>query len=363
VIPPPRGKGNLRVTVRERVRALASGRAARAAALLIAVAAICFLKPPPRPLFAAPYSAVLEARDGRLLGARIAADGQWRFPEAPCPPRFARAAVVFEDSRFRRHPGVDPLAVLRALAANAKAGRVVSGASTLTMQVVRLSRAGRPRSFAEKAVEAWLALRLELVCGKDEILSLYAAHAPFGGNVVGLPAASWRYFGRGPEHLSWAEAALLAVLPNSPSLMHPGRNRERLREKRDRLLLRLQRTGDIDSVACRLARLEPLPERPLPLPRLAPHLLQTLAAGKTPAGAAGTAAAGNGSAREPGPPAGVWRTTLDADLQAQVNGILERRRRAWEGAGIGNAAVLVLHTRKRAARWTSSPRRAAPAAC
>lgn len=323
----------------------------QAAALLLSVAAaLAFWNCLPDPLFRTPYSTVVLARDGRLLGARIAADGQWRFPAAPCPPRFAAAAMAFEDARFRWHPGVDPVAVIRAAAKNAKSGQVKSGASTLTMQVVRLSRFGRQgkrRTFAEKALEAVLALRLELSFSKDEILSLYAAHAPFGGNVVGLPAASWRYFGRGPENLSWAEAALLAVLPNSPTLMHPGRNREPLRRKRDRLLERMRHDGLLDSAESALARLEPLPDKPVALPAEAPHLLQRLAA--TP------------SAASSGAPDVVHQTTLDADLQAQVNAVLARRQRSLEDAGIGNAAVLVLHTPTGAARAYvgNLPRRAA----
>lgn len=295
--------------------------------ILILVPALIYLSRPAS-LFKVPYSTVALARDGRLLGAKIAADGQWRFPAAPCPGRFAMAAMAYEDRRFRRHPGVDPLAVLRAAKNNLRAGKVVSGASTLTMQVIRLSRQGRPdptRSFAEKFVEAWLAVRLEVFAGKDEILALYASHAPFGGNVVGLSAASWRYFGRDPESLSWAESALLAVLPNSPALIHPGRNRGSLKQKRDRLLERLRREGRMDSLACALARLEPLPDKPLALPRLAPHLVERLAAGETPAA--------------------MWRTTLDADLQAGINGILGRRGRELAGAGIRNGAVLALDTR------------------
>ena len=117
--------------------------------------------------------------------------------------------------------------------------RIVSGGSTVTMQVVRLSRPGKPRTVRQKLIEIVLALRLEAARSKDEILALYAGYAPFGGNVVGLDAAAWRYFGRPPVELSWAEAATLAVLPNNPALIHPGRNRSQLLEKRNRLLDRL----------------------------------------------------------------------------------------------------------------------------
>jgi penicillin-binding protein 1C len=281
----------------------------------------CFLvyRSLPNPLFTTPYSTVLLARDGQLLGAKIALDGQWRFPPSPCPPRFALAARTFEDGRFHWHPGIDPIAIVRASSKNIRSGKVVSGASTLTMQVIRLSRPKTPRNFLEKLLEMGLALRLEMSYSKSEILSLYASHAPFGGNVVGITAASWRYFGRGPENLSWAEACLLAVLPNSPALMHPGRNRERLHRKRDLLIEKLWQLKEIDSVTCALAKFEPLPEKPRSLPNLAPHLVQSLTA--QPA---------------------IFKTTLDADLQEHINGVLDRHRSGLEGSGIQNAAVLVL---------------------
>jgi penicillin-binding protein 1C len=306
---------------------------------------VLFHRALPDPLFDVPYSTVAVSHDHRLLGARIAADGQWRFPSAPCPPRFAEAAMAFEDGRFRWHPGVDPIAVVRAAVKNLKAGEVVSGASTLTMQVVRLSRPGRPRNLAAKISEALLAVRLEMSLGKEEILALYASHAPFGGNVVGLSAAAWRYFGRGPETLSWSETALLAVLPNSPALMHPGRNREALRRKRDRLLERLRNEGVLDSASYALALLEPLPEKPHALPREAPHLVERLAS-RTGPGMEGWAARGpvqGGAASAASQAAGsVWETTLDLELQAGVNRILAGKRRGLDGAGIRNAAVLVL---------------------
>ena len=172
------------------------------------------------------YATVVTDRNGELLGARIAGDQQWRFP--PCdtvPERFATALIQFEDRHFRWHPGVNPVALVRAFADNLRAGHVVSGGSTLTMQVIRLSR-NRERTLWQKIVEAILATRLEFRCSKDEILALYASHAPFGGNVVGLEAAAWRYFGRPADELSWAESATLAVLPNAPASIHPGKARD-----------------------------------------------------------------------------------------------------------------------------------------
>ena len=142
------------------------------------------------------------------------------------------------------------------------------------MQVIRLSRNNKNRTVIEKLKEIILALRLELRYSKSEILTLYASNSPFGGNVVGIDAASWRYFGRDTEKLSWAEAATLAILPNAPSLIYPGKNQERLLTKRNRLLEQLLKTNIIDRETCNLSILEPLPGKPYPIPQIAPHLLQ-----------------------------------------------------------------------------------------
>ena len=229
----------------------------------------------PRELFRGTvYSTVVESAEGELLGARIAEDGQWRFP--PCdtvPERFAQALVQFEDRTFWWHPGVNPAALVRAAWENIRAGHVVSGGSTLTMQVIRLSR-GKERTLWQKMIEAVQATRLELRLSKREILALYASHAPFGGNVVGLEAAAWRYFGRPADELSWGEAATLAVLPNAPSSMHPGKNREQLLAKRNRLLERLYQKGRMSRESYEAALDEPLPDAPLPLPGWASHYIE-----------------------------------------------------------------------------------------
>lgn len=281
----------------------------------------------PDPLFTAPLSTVLLARDGTLLGARIADDGQWRFaPAGSVPEKFRRALIAYEDKRFEHHPGVDPLAMARAIRLNLQQGRIVSGGSTLSMQVIRLARGERRRGYVEKLIETLLALRLELGYGKDEILALHAAHAPFGGNVIGLEAAAWRYFGRAPDQLSWAEACTLAVLPNSPALIHPGRNRERLQAKRDRLLRQLQAEGALNAIDLDLALREPLPAEPLPLPQQAPHLLETL------------------RAQHPG--RHRLRTTLDARLQAAASAIVRERAAALARQDIHNAAALIVDNQR-----------------
>jgi penicillin-binding protein 1C len=229
----------------------------------------------PKNLFPQNYSTVILDCDGELLGARISSDGQWRFPEdSLVPNKFKQSILQFEDKHFYQHPGFNPVSLCRALWMNIKAGKIVSGGSTLTMQVIRLHRENKKRSVLEKLIEIVLATRLELRLTKAQILALYASHAPFGGNVVGINAASWRYFGRGPENISWAEAALLAVLPNSPAMIHPGRNRDNLIKKRNKLLIKLFKARIIDRETYQLSLLEPIPLSPLSLPDITPHLTE-----------------------------------------------------------------------------------------
>lgn len=282
----------------------------------------------PRQLFDPPYSVVLEDSQGQLLAAKIASDGQWRFPALDSPPdKYIQALLVFEDRRFYQHPGVDLRALARALRQNIRSGRVVSGGSTISMQVIRLAQQNPPRTIWNKCREVILATRLEWRYTKAEILQLYAGHAPFGGNVIGLDAASWRYFGKSAGLLSWAEASTLAVLPNSPGLIHPGRNREALRQKRDRLLYRLRQKGLLNDLDLELALAEPLPQQPLPLPQLAPHLLQRLA-----------------KAYESGTlPAPRIRTHLQGGLQTALNQKVQQHQEVLRDNLIHNAAVIILH--------------------
>jgi penicillin-binding protein 1C len=239
----------------------------------------------PNNLFPKNYSTVVLDRDGELVGARIANDGQWRFPEdSVIPDKFKQCILQFEDRHFYHHPGFNPASLIRAIVQNLRAGKVVSGGSTLSMQVIRLHRENKRRTVFEKFIEIILATRLELGHSKNQILAIYASHAPFGGNVVGIDAASWRYFGRDPKNLSWAEAALLSVLPNSPAMIHPGKNRQNLLEKRNKLLLKLYNKNIIEQETYKLSLLEPLPLQPLPLPDIAPHLTENYKksdAGKT----------------------------------------------------------------------------------
>ncbi|MEP2024242.1 MAG: penicillin-binding protein 1C [Reichenbachiella sp.] len=245
--------------------------------LLMLGSVLFLLLPLPDPLFDQPYTTTIESSEGQLMGARIANDGQWRFPMVDSLPiKFETALLYFEDEYFYYHPGVNPVSIFKAFITNVKTGSIKRGGSTLSMQVIRMARGNQSRTVFQKLWETLLALKLELFYSKKEIINLYASHAPFGGNVVGISAASWRYFSRAPEQLSWAEAAALAVLPNQPSIIFPGKNDEAFRTKRNKLLTKLFENNLIDATTLELAQAEELPSQPHDLPQFAPHLLGEL---------------------------------------------------------------------------------------
>lgn len=280
----------------------------------------------PRPLFRDDTSTVLLDRQGLLLGAKISGDQQWRFPDRDSiPEKFKQAILHYEDRYFYYHPGINPLAITRAVYLNVKYHKIVSGGSTLSMQVIRLARKKKDRTLFQKALETLLAFRLEFTYNKQEILSLYCSHAPFGGNIVGLEAASWRYFGVDPGNLSWAEAATLAVLPNSPGLIYPGRNPGQLLTKRNGLLDKLYQQGIIDASTCTLAKSESLPVKPYPIPQWAPHLLDR--------------------AVKEGHKGEKSVTTIDRALQERVVNILEINSQRMKSNFIYNAAALIVEVR------------------
>lgn len=277
----------------------------------------------PNPLFSDPKSTIIESSDGHLLSARIADDGQWRFPaEKNLPPKFIESITHFEDEYFFYHPGINPVSLFRAIKQNISAGKVISGASTISMQTIRLSRKGQKRTILEKLKEMILAIRLEISYSKSEVLSLYASHAPFGGNVVGLEAASWRYYGRKPHLLSWGEMTALAVLPNAPSLVYPGKNHEKLKTKRNRLLDKLNRKGIIDKETCTLSKEEPLPGTPKIIPRLSAHLLER--------------------AIKEGNKGNKIQSSIDYSLQKTLNRIIDNYCQVYKENEIYNAAAIVL---------------------
>jgi penicillin-binding protein 1C len=293
----------------------------------IIIATLWFIVCLPKPLFDTPYSHILLDKNNNLLQAKIAADGQWRFPyqQNDVPTKFEKAIITFEDKRFYNHFGVDVMALGRALWLNTKHNKVKSGGSTISMQVIRLSR-NKPRNVWQKCIELILSVRLEIAYSKQQIIKLYAAHAPFGGNVVGLDAAAWRYFGREASQLSWGEAASLAILPNNPSIVRPGKNKITLLHKRNWLLDQMHNNGVIDKQTCELAKLEPVPDAPLPLPEIAPHALGSLMQKKIHA---------NNNAA-------LITSTLDKHLQQRCNEILFKHAELFASNGIHNAAALIM---------------------
>ncbi|SHI64975.1 penicillin-binding protein 1C [Mesonia phycicola] len=275
----------------------------------------------PKTLFQEPISTVLKSREGLMLGARIANDGQWRFPQQDSVPyRFEQCILNFEDEYFYAHPGFNPISISKALWENLST-KNRRGGSTITQQVIRLSRKNQKRTYAEKIIEIFKATRLELRASKEEILNLYATYAPFGGNVVGLETAAWRYFGTSAQDLSWGQTAALAVLPNAPALIFPGKNEIIFKEKRDRLLLKLFTNDVIDKTTYELAIAEKLPSKPLKLPEIAPHLTEKLRndfKGKQ------------------------LTSTIQYSLQQQVNEIARKNYEVLRQNEIHNLAILIL---------------------
>ena len=281
----------------------------------------------PQLLFKDSTASVITSSSNELLGALIADDEQWRFPATDSvPEKFKICILQFEDEYFYKHPGFNPISIFKALKGNLSSGSIKRGGSTITQQVIRLSRKGKSRTYFEKLKELILATRLEFRLSKDDILNLYASHAPFGGNVVGIDAASWRYFNRNASNLSWAESATLAVLPNAPSLIYPGKNQKRLLDKRNRLLKKLFEKGTIDELTYKLSSAEGLPQKPYPLPQIAPHLLQKIAKK-------------NKGER--------IKTTLKISLQKQTNAIVKHHYNRLKQNEIYNISVLVLNVNTR----------------
>jgi penicillin-binding protein 1C len=280
------------------------------------------------------HSTLVLAADGNVLRAFATADGAWRFPAntGAVDPKLLRYLKTFEDRRFDWHPGIDPLAVLRAGFQAVRAGEVVSGASTLTMQTARLLEP-RPRGLLAKSIEALRAVQLTWRMGRDGVLGIYLTLAPYGGNLEGVRAASLGYFGKEPTHLTEAEAALLVALPQSPERLRPDRFPEAARQARDKVLARLLASGDIDQAAYLAALSEPVPLHRLPALSDAPHLAERL--------------------RSEMPGEAVIRTTIDRDLQRNLQRLLARRAAGLE-AGATIAALVVANEDRRVLAYLGS---------
>jgi penicillin-binding protein 1C len=305
------------------------GLAAAGIALLAGALAALDRAFPPDLSRAAPVSTIVVDREGRLLRGFTTANGKWRLAARAedVDPAYLAMLVAYEDRRFFAHPGVDALALLRAAAQGLAAGRVVSGGSTLTMQVARLLER-RPRDLASKGIEILRALQLERRFSKDEILALYLTLAPFGGNIEGVRAASLAWFGKEPARLTPGEAALLVVMPQSPERTRPDRDPDAARAARDKMLRVLAARGALPAGAAAEAMQEPAPRLRLALPFHAPHLAESL--------------------RAAAPPGARVATTIDRALQEQAE-LLARRERGFFADG-GNVAILVVETATRAVR-------------
>jgi penicillin-binding protein 1C len=285
----------------------------------------------PDPLFSNDYSTVIRDRNGAMLRAFLNSEEQLIFPpraDVKIPEKLLQAVIKYEDKRFYSHPGIDFLALSRATFQYLRDTRVVSGASTISMQVCRMM-GQRPRHLGSKIIEMQQALKLELNYSKEEILRAYLNHAPYGGNIRGYRAASWRYFGKEAQSLTWAEAAMLAVLPNAPGLASPMRGQERLRRKRDALLHRLHAMGHLDSTDLKLASSEKIPQTLQQLPCHAPHatrLLEKLTGFK---------------GREK-------RVSIDLNLQRRVQATCRQHNRQLSGRGINALAAIIINNQNSA---------------
>ena len=284
---------------------------------------LVLLTPLPSPLFNTPHTTTLHASNGQLLSASIASDEQWRFPASDSIPyKFRTAIRVYEDEYFYYHWGVNPISIGRAIIQNIKARKVVSGGSTLTMQTIRMAYGNKPRTYVQKVVELFASIKIEAFYSKAEILQTYADNAPFGGNIVGISAASYRYFGRAPHLLSWAETASLAVLPNNPSAIYPGKNEAPFLAKRNLLLTKLFNKGIIDEDDLFLAKQEELPQKIKPLPNNGYHLLHR----KMAEGKAETA---------------IY-STLDWQIQKSATRLVNKYSKRWAGNQVHNAAAIIV---------------------
>jgi penicillin-binding protein 1C len=219
------------------------------------------------------YSHVVLDREGRLLRAYATTEGRWRLPvsERDVDPRFLKLLFTYEDKRFREHHGIDPLSMGRAAVQLVTRGQIISGGSTISMQVARLLEPRERRSLGAKMRQIVRALELESALGKDGVLALYLTLAPYGGNLEGVRAASLAYFGKEPRKLSLAEAALLVALPQSPELRRPDRFPTAARAARDRVLDRAALAGLMPRDEIARAKTQPVPHERKPLPVLAPH--------------------------------------------------------------------------------------------
>ena len=267
------------------------------------------------------YSVSVLDNNGKIIGVYLNKDEQWHLKSTDkIPEKLKTAVMVFEDKNFYSHNGVDFSAVIRALKDNIFEKRR-TGASTITMQAVKMAQP-KERSYFNKYLEIVHAFKLEKYYKKDEILKMYLNNAPYGGNIVGYKTASYMYFRKSPEELTWSEAALLAVLPNSPGLMNVEKNREKLIEKRNFLLKKLYEKNFINERQYEISLKEPVPDKRYSFPVLAPHLVRRLV---------------NENKDKK-----IIKSTIDSEIQKKTEKAVKDYSEFLKLSGINNTAVLII---------------------
>lgn len=270
------------------------------------------------------YSVSVLDNNGKIMGVYLNKDEQWHLKSADeIPEKLKRAVMVFEDKNFYSHNGVDFSAVIRAVKDNIFEKRR-TGASTITMQAVKMAQP-KERSYFNKYLEIVHAFKLEKYYKKDEILKMYLNNAPYGGNIVGYKTASYMYFRKSPKELTWSEAALLAVLPNSPGLMNVEKNRGKLIEKRNFLLKKLYEKNFINERQYRISLKEPVPDRRYSFPVLAPHLARRLV---------------NENKDKK-----IIKSTIDSEIQKKTEKAVKDYSEFLKLSGINNTAVLIINNK------------------
>lgn len=269
------------------------------------------------------YSKTVYDQEGALLSATTSADGQWALPlTEELPTHFNQAIVCYEDEYMGWHPGINPVSIAKSLVLNLRAGKVKRGGSTIAMQVMRMRFRHRKRSVGNKVVEMLAALKYSLLHTDETLLHDWAAIAPFGGNTVGAQAASLRYFGRNLDELSWAEYALLAVLPNNPTAINVGRQKAKLKLKRDELLKKLARKGYFSEDNLQVYSDEDLPSDLFAIPQRAYHFLRFC------------------SIKEPGE--FRYQSTIDGRIQDRLNQLMNAEAALLQAQDIQNMSAVVI---------------------
>lgn len=286
-----------------------------------------FIIPFSSPFFDTDYSQIIKDENGKILRVFLNNNEQWCLPpedSITTPQKLEDAVICFEDNYYKWHIGINPVSVFRAMYQNISKRKIISGASTITMQIARI-RKQRERTLLNKSIEMLEALKIELYYTKKEILKLYLNHAPYGGNIKGYRAASHRYFDKSPQKLSWAEAATLAVLPNAPGMVSPEKDNKRLEQKRNFLLNKLYKKNKIDKKTYQLAILEPSPNRIYRFKIRAPHLTQKIHSDNTDTK--------------------IIETTINTDIQDYTEFLCKQHIAYLRRKGVQNGAALVLETK------------------